>query len=82
MSVVLVAYVTRIRSHFGDAIDVVVFSPRRLEPRAAALGHSHGVLFDVVVMSSMLDYYLSCIYRCIALQPNILSTLIICSLSQ
>jgi hypothetical protein len=57
-------------------------SPRRLAPRAAALGHSHGVLFDVVVMSSMLDYYLSCIYRCIALQPNILSTLIICSLSQ
>ena len=37
----------------------------RLEPRAAALGQFHTV-FDVVVMSSMLDYYFSCLYHCIA----------------
>ena len=37
----------------------------RLEPRVAALGQSHTV-FDVVVMSSMLDYYLSCLFHCIA----------------
>ncbi len=41
-------------------------SQHRAEPRAAALGQSHSVLFDVVVMSTILDYYLSRAYHRIA----------------
>ena len=52
-------------------------SQRRLQPRVAPLGQLHTV-FAVVVMSSILDYYLSCRYHCIAAEH--ISTRIICSL--
>ena len=52
-------------------------SQRRLPLRAAHLVQSHTV-FNVVVMSSCLDYYLSCLYHCIAAEH--ISTRIICSL--